>query len=481
MNLLKTAGRSFRYYLFALIASLIVILALVQVFFFNMVQDRIQNEIQQKSQTLSNAAVKVVSEQFSQIFTSVREANMQEHSLVTIHIEETPNVEVDLGDGYYFVTGDKTKTIRTLYGDPNQVASLPNRFSNGFVAVNPDTDLAVTRIGDAFQFSVHNPTQGVEKHIVHFDQTSAVEHYFRWLLFGTLALMLLGLLYAFWLSGKISLPLERLAQGFRQLQQGRFGSRVPEQGIADIKATMSQFNTMSERLLDLKTLEKKVDQQQQLLELNEVSRGLAHTLRNPLNTIGLATEQMAAPGVDEAERKVLANQVRDKINHLDRTIQTMLNLNLQQVDRSQQLDLVQVVQDVVLELSFNYKGKIHFDPPQPLPLCGSAPELRAVIHTLLCNAVEASTHNQDIQIAAYKDNRQIVVTVVDQGEGLDPAIKADLFKPHVSSKPEGAGMGLFIANRICQFYYNGSISLTDNQPTGCIAQVRLATKEADDG
>lgn len=57
-----------------------------------------------------------------------------------------------------------------------------------------------------------------------------------------------------------------------------------------MQRTMQQFNQMSLNLQKLKQMEQQLSQQQQLLELNEVTRGMAHTLRNPLNAIGLATE-----------------------------------------------------------------------------------------------------------------------------------------------------------------------------------------------
>jgi signal transduction histidine kinase len=43
----------------------------------------------------------------------------------------------------------------------------------------------------------------------------------------------------------------------------------------------------------------------------------------------------------------------------------------------------------------------------------------------------------------------------------------------VSSKAEGAGMGLYISKRLATLYYDGDITLKNNQPTGCIATVTL--------
>lgn len=472
---------TFKRYLFFLIASFVVVLAAVQIWFFSYVQEQIKTEIQDRSLALSNVAVQVASETFFVAKNEVKPRQPttveQPHNsnVIKITVEHTPHKEYDLGEGYTFVTGDETKTVRIDYGqDPLQeLAAIPRKM----LARSGDMNaIAFSTFGDAFQFAVAEPeTQAVSKHIVRFDDASVIDQYFQWLLFGTLGLMALGLVYALWLAGRISQPLEELATGFKALEKGEYGSQVSVQGIDDIKQTMTQFNQMSSHLQELKNMEQQLAQQQQLLELNEVTRGLAHTLRNPLNTIGLAIEQITDTDVDDKQRSVLVERVREKIQHLDQTIKTMLSMNVQDVVRNHSIQFNDIVKDVILEFGFSFKGRIHFEPVQEINLQGAESECRAILHTLITNAVEASSEGDDIHIFAQQDQEVVTVQIIDMGVGLDPQIRKDLFKPHVSSKPEGAGMGLFIANRICQSYYKGGIELKPNQPKGCIAIATFAT------
>ena len=93
----------------------------------------------------------------------------------------------------------------------------------------------------------------------------------------------------------------------------------------------------------------------------------------------------------------------------------------------------------------------------------------------MVNAVEANNNQGKVTIdISEAADSALSVTVIDQGKGIEPSIKDELFQPHVSSKAEGAGMGLYIAKRLATLYYGGSLTL-DNHPTGgCIAQVILA-------
>ena len=65
------------------------------------------------------------------------------------------------------------------------------------------------------------------------------------------------------------------------------------------------------------------------------------------------------------------------------------------------------------------------------------------------------------------------VEVSDQGPGLAPEVRERLFTPHVSTKEQGAGMGLFLARRIAQNRYGGTLELLDRDGGGTLARLQL--------
>ena len=70
-----------------------------------------------------------------------------------------------------------------------------------------------------------------------------------------------------------------------------------------------------------------------------------------------------------------------------------------------------------------------------------------------------------------------VVKVVDEGKGLADDIKENLFKPHITSKSEGAGMGLFIVKRLSQLHYGGDVELHNRAEGGCEATLTLQSNK----
>jgi signal transduction histidine kinase len=471
---------SLKRYLFLLIALFVLGLSATQLFFVNYIQQQIATEVEDKSRALSKQALKLLADTIpnakqdlllQQTVTSFEPAKPS----IVVRIENTPNRAFPLTEDYRFVTGEQTKTI-TITQAPSKPVGEFREALQGLLH-----EISFKRLGNSHAFSVVNQqTSQLGQHIIQFDQkNSVIAQYFSWLIIGTIVLTVMGLLLAYWLAKHISAPLGALSGGFVRLQHGELGSQVKPSGIQEIRETLTSFNKMSTRLEELNKIESRFHQQQQMAELGEVARGLAHTLRNPINTIGLAIEQISQTDMSQQERLDIAQQVRHKITHLDNTIKGLLTLTTSDLKRDQQVNVTQVINDVILEMSMTGKHRIEFSPVQDLHVLGAEVELRAMIHTLVVNAIEASPEDKSISIFAMQKQQSICIKVIDQGNGLAAKIKTDLFKPHVSTKPEGAGMGLYIAKRICQSYYQGDVSLTEKQPHGCIATLTLSTNDCE--
>ena len=113
---------------------------------------------------------------------------------------------------------------------------------------------------------------------------------------------------------------------------------------------------------------------------------------------------------------------------------------------------------------------------EPVWIEGVAAELRAVLHVLMVNAVEASPMGARVQVYVETCETGVQVRVQDQGPGLDPPIRERLFTPHTSSKPQGAGMGLYLAQRIVTNRYGGKVELLDLAGGGLEARLCLQAR-----
>lgn len=308
---------------------------------------------------------------------------------------------------------------------------------------------------------------------------SIMAGYFKTLLAALVvsALVLLSLMVL--LSRKLLSPLNLLVDGFRQLANGNTGVTVPtQQPLTEYKFVLEQFNQASQQLAAWQARHDELARQQQLVELGEVSRGLVHALRNPLHTMTLALEQIQADPQSAAQLQPMLEQ---KIHHINRTLTALLTLSSSHIDRQQQVPLDALLQDLALEFSAH---QLQLPAPSQLTLQGAETELRTMLHVLVANAVEASPAAGTVNICVEQTAQQLKIMVYDQGGGLADSVRHRLFEPHISSKAEGSGMGLYLCQRLAQLYYQGDVQLWEHacgdNCKGCVACLTLPQPQSKD-
>ena len=309
---------------------------------------------------------------------------------------------------------------------------------------------------------------------------------FNYISFIIILTSIIALLLVFWLSKKLSDPLRQLSDGFKSLETGQKDVFVEPQGVEEVKNTIVRFNKMCVELTKLADAEKQLAEKAHLAEIGDVSKGLAHALRNPMHTLGLAVEQLQDSSLPESAKQKLFGQIDRKIKQLDKCIKALLTLTTGEVKRDQEVNINALIQDVVLEL----RQSVSEDKPLNVlnnvaPECfvvGELNELRTIIHTLIFNGYEASAaankSEVNLSITGVLQEHQVLLTFEDNGNGVSPEIAENLFTPHVSDKAEGAGMGLYISKRIVSLYYDGDLTLENNaNGEGAIALLSIPTKD----
>ena len=83
--------------------------------------------------------------------------------------------------------------------------------------------------------------------------------------------------------------------------------------------------------------------------------------------------------------------------------------------------------------------------------------LEWVVENLVRNAVDAMKGKGEIRISITEDITNVIINITDNGDGIDKSIIKTIFKPGVTSKKRGWGLGLSLSKRIVEEYHNGSI------------------------
>ncbi len=308
--------------------------------------------------------------------------------------------------------------------------------------------------------------------------TSVVQRGVRQGLLSSGLVLLAGLLGAAVMARRVSRPLRRLAEGADALARGEVGTQVEPGGGGEVAEVGAAFNRMSEELERLEQERERWRAREQLAQLGELARGLAHTVRNPLNTLGLTVEELTRAGGAEERQVRLAATAREEIRRIDRWMRSFLAVAAGDGAEAARVDAGAVARDAVLE-AVQRGARIDLDvEPAPLLVRVVPAALRAALANLVDNAVTACPDGP-VRVEVRRSDSAVEVRIEDRGPGLPAAVRDRLFRPHTTTRAEGSGMGLYLARELVRAD-GGSLSLEDAAEGGTVAMVSLPLAEGHD-
>jgi signal transduction histidine kinase len=210
-----------------------------------------------------------------------------------------------------------------------------------------------------------------------------------------------------------------------------------------------------------------------LKEMNLAAAGLAHETRNPLNIIrGLAQmigkQQDASPEIRSKTHEIIreTDRVTGQLNEF-------INYSRPRDVRRAAVPLGQVVGEVARALTHDLEEKaITLRVPDQLPVISAdEPLLRQALFNLLLNAVQATGPGGEIQVVGCKEaSSEMALEIRDNGHGVPPEHRTEIFKPYFTTHQEGTGLGLAVVQQIV-LAHGWEIECVPNSPKGAIFRI----------
>ena len=72
--------------------------------------------------------------------------------------------------------------------------------------------------------------------------------------------------------------------------------------------------------------------------------------------------------------------------------------------------------------------------------------------------------------------KTVRIEIEDEGSGFPKEVREQLFSPHVTTKANGTGMGIFVAHRIATSRYDGGLDFVERQPQGTLVVLTLSDR-----
>jgi len=312
--------------------------------------------------------------------------------------------------------------------------------------------------------------------------TDSLDRMLEKLLISSLAFILFGALVANYFAKKLAQPLKELENASHKVGKGEFGFQIKNEHrfqSVEIKNAINAFNEMSEQILMLQKENEALQKQAQHSELTEITRGLAHTIRNPLNTLNLAIDELASTSNESLKTK-LSDVSKKQIHRIDKWVRSMMDIMASDKNITELVDLSQLLKSCIDDSDLleaqTIKIELIIDGNNKHLMKANKIELKSLINGLLSNAIEASQSIANFEnneyylvkivlseISEEVENKNIYqICILDRGVGFPKENMSKLFSPHNTNKTYGSGMGLYLAHRVITLKYQGDINITNN-------------------
>ena len=290
-------------------------------------------------------------------------------------------------------------------------------------------------------------------------------------LIAGILLLLAGFFASAMIAHRLTSPLRQLMAGVEALERGQLGTQIQVTSKGELGELQTTFNRMSARLAELEEEKQTWKAREHLAELGDLARGLAHTLRNPLNTLGLAVEELASNTADGSQD--LVTTARGQIRRIDHWLRSFLALGAGGAAEPDIVDIRELVQDVAFE-AIQLGNDIEVTScSEPLKALVVPPALRSALANLMNNAVEATPDHSPVTVTVTRVEHTGLIRIIDRGRGLPDEVRRRLFTPHITTKTGGSGMGIFLAKQLIEGGHGGKLEFQDNPDGGTIALISI--------
>ncbi len=227
---------------------------------------------------------------------------------------------------------------------------------------------------------------------------------------------------------------------------------------------------------ELRRLQQEIEEKKQLSAIGILSAGIAHEVRNPMNTINMVLQRLETETnlKESKENFDLLKMAKEEVQRVNKLVNEILQASkpgvshLQIVDLgnlvsniSNNLDQVLVSKKIIIETDQNLKSaEFKTDPLK----------LHQILENIITNAIHASKPDDSIRIIFRTGISDYKFYICDSGSGISKENRAKLFTAFYTTKREGTGLGLYLVKQYVE-NLKGKIKIHSVEGKGTIVSL----------
>ena len=196
---------------------------------------------------------------------------------------------------------------------------------------------------------------------------------------------------------------------------------------------------------EYKRLQAQIDQSEKLAVIGQIAAGVAHEIGNPLTSISSLVQILQRRSQDQFMNEQLAN-IKENIDRISKIVRELVDFSRPPSYETESQDISDIIKTALGIVKYDKRVRhVNFetDLKTGLPRVNvAADQLLQVFVNILINALDAIEGNGTIAMKSDFDNRNVSVSISDNGGGMDDATVEKIFDPFFTTKEVGRGTGL---------------------------------------
>jgi signal transduction histidine kinase len=226
-------------------------------------------------------------------------------------------------------------------------------------------------------------------------------------------------------------------------------------------------------------LQQELIRKERLAAVGELAGGVAHEIRNPLAGIGGALTMLAQEVPADDDTQEVMQEIQKQIQRMERLVQELLAYARPAVLHPEWTDVHAVLKQAVSSIDqrvIDHKVEFVLDLDSTIPeIYVDARDLEHAFENLVLNAFQAISEEGTIEVRTRLSEENVLVSIRDDGTGMDAEVHDKIFEPFFTTKARGTGLGLSLVRRAVE-NYDGEISVQSTPGEGTTFVFSLPVK-----
>ncbi|MEE4253194.1 MAG: response regulator [Desulfuromusa sp.] len=248
-----------------------------------------------------------------------------------------------------------------------------------------------------------------------------------------------------------------------------------------LQSEIEQWNSkleqrVREKSSELEQAHKEIIKSEKLATLGHISAGMAHEIRNPLNSINLFSQILLSDESLDNENKGYVKKITQEVERIDSILMQMLASSQSENNQQERVDVSKVIHKVLSESQVLIEKQhvvvnTNVDPATALIQADSL-EIEQIFTNLIGNALYEMPKGGTLALSLRSDAEKLYAMVSDSGPGIPDEHISRIFDPFFTTKQKGTGFGLSVVLRIVKSY-GGTIHVGSPSGAGASFLIEL--------